>query len=113
MDNPPLPYLPYRSVNPEIPLWRGSFPMDTYDLIQAALTAKDAYDAATGIASTAATALQNAAATLTAANQALHDDLAQNGPALLRDTDPSATEATLYAALDPDTYSATPIRVVG
>jgi len=85
--------------------------MNTYDLIMAALEAKSAYDQAVGAAQAAAAALSQAQSVLAAANQALHDDLAANGPAVIVDETSTPPAVTLYAAVDPDTYSATPLRV--
>lgn len=83
----------------------------TRDLIEVALQAQTAFDAARQQASQAAGQLQQAQANLTAANQALHDDLAQNGPAVVVDDTVTPPEVTLYAAVDPDSWSATTIRV--
>jgi hypothetical protein len=85
--------------------------MSTSDLIDAALTAKANFTSATTAANTAAAALQTAAQALTAANQALHDDLSTNGPAVVVDETTTPPTVTLYTAADPDSYSATEIRV--
>jgi hypothetical protein len=86
-------------------------PMDTSDLIAAALAAKSQFESASADMGTAAAVLRSAADTLAAANQALHDDLAANGPAAEIDEFATPIKITLYTAVDPDTYAATPIRV--
>jgi hypothetical protein len=82
----------------------------TQALIDAALAAKDAFQNATDNANTAAQTLRDAAASVTQANQMLHDDLAANGAYASVDTTVTPPTVVLYAAVDPDTYSATPIR---
>lgn len=82
----------------------------TADLIDAAENALQAYDIAAANLQTATTALSNAKATLQIANQNLHDDLVANGPYAWIDTTTTPASVTIYAAADPDTYSATPIR---
>jgi hypothetical protein len=84
--------------------------MDTSALIDAADAAKAAFDEATTSANIAVTTLQQAAATMQAANQALHDDLAANGPAVRINDTVSPPTVTLYTAVDPDDFAATPIR---
>jgi hypothetical protein len=85
--------------------------VDTSSLIDAALTAKADFDSASTTANIALAALQDAIATLQAANQALHDDLLDNGPAVRLDETTDPPTVTLYTPVDPDTYAATPIRV--
>jgi hypothetical protein len=87
--------------------------MDTGELIDAALEAKAAFDAATTNANVSIANLQQAAQALTAANQALHDDLSANGPAVRLDNSATPPAVTLYTPVDPDTYAATPVRVAG
>jgi hypothetical protein len=85
--------------------------MSTHDLIQAALDAQTAFDAAQATMKSASQALQQAQANLTAANQALHDDLAANGPAAIVDETTTPATVTMYTAVDPDSWQATEIRV--
>jgi hypothetical protein len=84
--------------------------MSTRELIDAALAAKADFDNAQSAMSQAATALQTAQAALVSCNQALHDDLAANGPFADVDTSATPITVTLYTAEDPDTWNATPIR---
>ena len=89
--------------------------MTTRELIAEALQAKSDFDFATSSLSTAVQAVQNAQDALAAANKALHDDLlpapAGNGPALVFDDTIDPPTAVVYSAADPDTYTATPVRV--
>jgi hypothetical protein len=85
--------------------------MNTSDLIDAALQAQEDYDSARRNSALAATVLQKAQQTLSDANQALHDDLSQNGPAVTIDETQTPPIVTVYEAVDPDTYSATVIRI--
>lgn len=85
--------------------------MNTYDLIQAALTAQSDFDAARAAASSAAANLQKAQTALDAANQALHDDLAANGPAVLIDDTTDPATITLYTAQEPNSWNSNVIRV--
>src|SRR5262249_60062587 len=94
----------------------------TKDLIDAALQAQTAFDAASDrarqVAAQAQAAIQQAQAdlqaaqaNLAAANLALHDELAQNGPACVIDDSVTPPVVTLYTAQDPDSWSAMEIRV--
>jgi hypothetical protein len=85
--------------------------MNTYQLIDAALAAKDAWEQATSDAGAAVQALQDATAALKTANQALHDDLAANGPAVVVDSTITPPIVTLYTPVEPDSFAATEIRV--
>jgi hypothetical protein len=87
--------------------------MTTAQLIDAALAAQADYDAAKQGAATAQARLAAAQQMLSQANQALHDDLDANGPAVTIDDSSSPPVVTVYQAVDPDTYSATEIRVAG
>jgi hypothetical protein len=84
--------------------------MNTGELIDAALAAQADYNDAKLGSAAASARLQQAQQTLTDANQALHDDLEQNGPAVTI-SDDTPPVVTLYEAADPDTYSATVIRI--
>ena len=84
--------------------------MNTQAWIDAALEAQTDYDDAVRGSATATVKLQQARQTLTLANQALHDDLAANGPAYTLDETVTPPVLTVYQAVDPDTYSATVIR---
>jgi hypothetical protein len=84
--------------------------MTTKDLIDAANQAQAALDAAKSAVQSAAAQLQQAQANFDAASQALHDDLAANGPAAVVDDTVSPPTVTVYTALDPDSYQATVIR---
>jgi hypothetical protein len=68
--------------------------MTTKDLIDAALAAQTASDV-----------------DIAAANQALHDDLAANGPAVIVDETTTPLTVTMYSAVDPDTWTSAEIRV--
>ena len=87
--------------------------MTTRELIEAALQAQTDYDTAASNMAAATTALQNAKVALADANQAVHDDLAANGPAVIVDESVDPITVTLYTAAEPDTFTATPIRVAG
>jgi hypothetical protein len=85
--------------------------MTTFELILAAEKAKSDDDEASVNLGLAQAAKQRTAAALVAANQALHDDLAANGPACVVDASVTPPRVTMYTAADPDTYEATEIRV--
>lgn len=86
-----------------INLRSGATPLTTDDLINAAIQAKADLDAAVGN-------LKTAQAAWDTARIALHDDLAANGPALHVDGSTTPPTYTIYTAVDPDGFSATPIR---
>lgn len=83
----------------------------TSELILAAQQALQEFNDATTNMTAAGNRLEAARNTLVAANQALHDDLAANGPAVLVDSSTTPPTVVMYVANDPDTYTATPIRV--
>ncbi len=85
--------------------------MTTYELIQAAEKAKADDEEASQNLGVAQAAKGRTAAALAAANQALHDDLAANGPACVVDDSTTPPTVTVYTAADPDTYEATELRV--
>jgi hypothetical protein len=85
--------------------------MSTKDLIQAAEDAQAAFDDASAQFGAAAQQVQQAQTILTAANQAVHDDLAENGACVIVDDTTSPVTVTMYTANDPDSFTATPIRV--
>ena len=83
--------------------------MATSDLIAQAESAKTAKAAsAAAVAADTATDSHNAL-TVTAAAQAVHDDLAVNGPYASVNTGPPLT-VVVYAAVDPGDYSSTTVR---
>jgi hypothetical protein len=83
----------------------------TAQLIDAALQAQSDYDQAVADLALATAKKQAAAKVLSDANQALHDDLAANGPAAVYDDTQTPPVITVYQAVDPDSYSATEIRI--
>ena len=83
----------------------------TKQLIDAALAAKSTYDQASATMSSSTAALNQAKTDLEAANQALHDDLADNGARCVIDTTTTPPTVTVYTAADPDSYTATPVPV--
>jgi hypothetical protein len=102
--------------------------VDTIDLINGAVNLRAALETAkqnlqTTIAQaqtaiqTATDAVNQAQADSTAADQALHDDLLPppdgGGPALVLDLTVEPPTAVMYTAVDPDSWTVTPIRVAG
>jgi hypothetical protein len=85
--------------------------MTTSELIDAALAAQADYEDARKGSAAAAARLQVAQQTLTAANQALHDDLEANGPCVTVDDTQDPPLVTMYEAVSPDSWSATVIRI--
>ena len=83
--------------------------MDISDLIDAAESAKAAVDTALANAQSSAQTLRDAVQTMNDANQAVHDDLSTNGSYMRYVPGPPPT-ATYYVAVDPDNFSATPVR---
>jgi len=85
--------------------------MSTLDLINVALDAKEAYDTAYAAVGQAAAQVQTCLQALQTANQNLHDDLASGGACCVIDDTTTPPTVTVYTAADPDSYTATPIRV--
>jgi outer membrane protein TolC len=85
--------------------------MSTSDLIDAALQAQADFDDARTRSAAAAAQLKAAEQALTLANQALHDDLAANGPCVTIDDTQTPPVITLYEAVDPSSWESTVLRV--
>ena len=83
----------------------------TLQLIDAALAAKSTYDQASATMSSSTAALNQAKTDLEAANQALHDDLADNGARCVIDTTTIPPTVTIYMAIDPDCYTTMQVPV--
>ena len=81
----------------------------TKDLIDAAMDAALAKDAADATAATDLSIAQQAATALTEANQAVYNDLSTNGPAIYMSGEP--VSYYLAAAAEPATYTLTPLRL--
>ena len=85
--------------------------MSTLQLIQAAEAAQAAFDQASQQFQAAAQQVQQAQQVLSDANQAVYDDLSANGACVVVDDSTSPSTVTMYTAADPNTFTATPIRV--
>lgn len=84
--------------------------MATKDLIDAALAKKTAKDTTAAAVVTATSNDTQAGTDLTAADQAVHDDLTANGQALYVSTD-SPPVYSVATAVDPGSFALTTIRV--
>jgi hypothetical protein len=84
---------------------------DTKTLIDSALAARANLDAAIADSARANLAKQAAEQALQVADQALHDDLTANGPALTVDTSVTPPVAVVYTAVEPDTWKSEEIRI--
>jgi hypothetical protein len=85
--------------------------MSTRELIEAALAAQEAFDTATATLAGASAAVAQAKSELTAANLAVHNDLTASGACAIIDETTDPPTVTMYTAAEPDSFTATPIRV--
>jgi hypothetical protein len=83
----------------------------TRELIEAALAAQEAFDTATATLAGATAAVAQAKTELTAANLSVHNDLVAGGPCCIIDESTDPPTVTMYTAAEPDSFTATPIRV--
>jgi hypothetical protein len=85
--------------------------LTTKQLIDIAHRAQAALDKALMVANKVAEVIQSLKNDVQNANQNVHDDLAANGPCIVVDNTTSPPTALMYTAVDPDSFTATPVRV--